>query len=144
MSVLVSVSLIGVIAVWLLVREVARRKLRGLQTSLPATYHSAIVAPTLETGEPQLIPLGIDLMRKEHCALAFDDLTAPEKRVALFAHAIDVLPAWMVNISKSGMADPEKTVVQQLQYIKTSRPQKKPMHFGAIRRAQQLRSAPES
>jgi len=143
MYLFVSFSLVGVMALWLLVREVAKRKLRDLQASLPATYHSAIVAPTLDTGAPQLILLAIDLMRKKHCRVGFEELTENEKQVALFAYAIDALPAWAVNIGKNNLAPSERTVVQQLQFIKTSRPEKKPVHFGAIERAQQLRSATE-
>ena len=139
----VSILLIGVAATWLSIHQVAQRKLRNLNKLLPTAYQSAIAAPTRDSDTPRLIPLAIDLMRKEHCTLPFEALTAAEQRVALHAYAVEELPRWVVNLAKQRLRGPERIVVNQLQFIKTSRPEHKPIHFGAIRRQQQLRSAPE-
>jgi hypothetical protein len=137
----VSISLISVAAVWLFIHLVVWRKLRGLHTLLPAAYHSALAAPTDQTGAPRLIPLAIDLMRKSHCAVTYDALTPSEQRVALHAFAVEQCRPWVIKIALQRLRGPEKTVIQQLRFIKTSRPEHKPVHFGAIRRQQQLRSA---
>ena len=129
---------------WLSIHQVVRRKLRNLHKLLPTAYQSAIVAPPVETGTPRLIPLAIDLIRKEHSTLPYDALTPAEQRVALHAYAVEELPGWVVNIAKRRLRGPERRVVNQLQFIKASRPNHKAVHFGAVRAQQRLRSAPES
>ena len=139
----VSILLSGVAAVWLSIHLVVQRKLHNLHKLLPTAYHSAIAAPPAEDGPPRLIPLAIDLIRKEHSTLPYDALTPAEARVALHAYAVEELPSWVVNIAKRRLSGAERTVVNQLQFIKASRPDRKPVHFGAIRTQQRLRSAPE-
>ncbi len=140
----VSILLVGVAAAWLSIHQVVRRKLHNLHKFLPAAYQSAIAAPPAEEDAPRLIPLAIDLIRKEHCTLPYDALTPAEQRIALHAYAVEQLPRWVVNIAKRRLRGTERTVVNQLQFIKTSRPDHKPIHFGAIRAQQRLRSASES
>jgi hypothetical protein len=135
-------SLISVAAVWLIVHQIIKIRLRDLKIKLPATYQCAIASPADDGQAPQLIALAIDLMRKAHCAVPFDDLTDAEKRVALHAYGIEALPAWMTRYAILRLRPSERALIRQLQQVHTSRPQIKPLHFGAIKQQQQLRSRP--
>ena len=143
MSFLVSVLFVGTTAAWLSIHQIVKRKLRNLSNHLPAAYQSAIAAPTSEVGSVRLIPLAIDLVRKEHSNVPFEALSEKEQRVALHAFAVEEQPRWVVTVMKLRLQGVERRVVEQLQYIKESRPTPKPVHFGAIHRQLQLRSRPE-
>lgn len=144
MSGFVSVLLTSVAVAWLLIHWSVQRKLRALNSTLPAAYRSSIVVPPETDEASRLMPLAVDLMRKRHCTIEFDALTSAERRIVLHAHAIDKLPRWMVNLARQRLRRTESALIGQLQQIKTSRPDHKPVHFGAVRRQQQLRSARES
>ena len=131
-SLVLVISLIGLTAAWLSIHQIAVRKFRRLHTQLPAAYQSAIAAPPSEEAGAHLIALSVDLSRKEFSNIPFDALTDTERDVAHFALAIDQLPKWVVNIAKKRLKGPELTVVNQLQEIKTSRPNHAKKHFGAV------------
>lgn len=139
----INVLLTSVAAVWLLVHQIVKRRFRDLGIQLPTTYQSAIAVPPEEGELPQLIALSIDLSRKQHCAVPFDTLNAAEKRLALHAFAVEKLPGWMSQYASLRLRPAERAVIRQLRQVKTSRPVKKQVHFGAVQRIQQLRSRPE-
>ncbi len=128
-------------AAWLSIHQVVRRKLQNLHNLLPTAYQSALVAPPDPSGAPRLIPLGIDLMRKQRSTVPYDALTPAEQRVALYAFAVEQCPAWVLRVALQRLRDPERTVIKQLQHIKASRPDHKPVHFGAVQRQLQMRAA---
>ncbi len=140
----INIALIGVAALWLFVHMSVKHRFRELQTKLPSVYQTAIAVPPNDDALPQLIALSIDLVRKEHCAVPFDALSKQEKRIALHAHAVEELPAWMIGYAILRLSAADRALVQQLRQVKTSRPTKTKMHFGAIRQQQQLRSTSKS
>ncbi len=115
-----------------------------LNSNLPDKYRSAFSDPTQHNDAPQLMALSVDLMRKENCAVPFDDLSAQERKIVLHAHAIDAVPSWMSRYAALGLSRPHKMLVTQLRQIKSSRPVQPKQHFGAVKRQQQLRSTVES
>ncbi len=137
---MINVLLIGVATIWFLVHLSVRHRFAALDRQLPDVYRKVIAAPTEDGQSPQLIPLAIDLLRKEHVSVPLDDLTPAEKRMALFAFAVEKLPTWMVGYGALRLRASERVLVNQLKQIKTSQPQKRQKHFGAIHRQQQLRS----
>ena len=122
---------------------VVRRRFRDLETGLPAAYQLAIAAPPNEDGPPHLMALAVDLLRKEHSALPFADLTAKEQRLVQHARGAEQLPLWMSQLGALGLRYDERAMITKLRQVQSSRPARKEMHFGAIRRQQQLRSTPE-
>jgi hypothetical protein len=84
--------------------------------------------------------LCIDLIRKENCAVPFDDLTAHEKKIVLHAHAIEALPNMMSRYAALGLSPSNRLLISQLRQIKSSRPEIPQHYFGAIKHQQQLRS----
>ncbi|WP_296425942.1 hypothetical protein [Yoonia sp.] len=151
MPLFVSILLISVAAVWLTLDYVVRRKFNRLKRGVTAAFQSAIaesaVAPEIgatDLAGSALMPLAVDLMRKQNCTLPFEALTQAEQRIVLFAYAIDVLPAWVVRHAAMYLRGDHKAVVTQLRRIKTSRPQHKMQHFGSIRAQHGLRVGPET
>ena len=136
--------LISVTALWLLGHQRVKRRLAKLQINLPDTYQSAFTVPTNDEQPQKLAALCVDLMRKEHRDVPFDDLTPQEKKMVLHAQAIDVLPAWMSRYAALSLSKPNRVLIGQLRHIKSSRPDRPKQHFGAIKRQQQLRSPSES
>ncbi len=141
MTVLVSTLLIGVTVFSLLWHCVVMRRLRALETGLPTAYQLAIAAPTQDDGPPRLIALAIDLTRKQHCTLPFDDLTTQERRLALHAYGIDALPSWMSHYAALMLRPADRAMIAKLRQVRSSRPERREVHFGAIRQQQQLRAA---
>ena len=137
-SVLISVALLGLIG-----HLAAKRRFAVLDADLPEIYQSAITAPPDEGDLPQLTALSVDLMRKQHSSVPFDDLTVQEKKVVLHAHAVDALPAWMSHYAALRLSRPERVLIGQLRRIKSSRPEQPKQHFGAVKHLQQLRSSSE-
>ncbi len=85
--------------------------------------------------------LAVDLMRKAHCTVPYDALTPAEQRVVLHAYAVEQCHPWVLRVAMQRLRGPERTVIRQLQDIKTSRPDHKPVHFGAIQRQLKTRAA---
>lgn len=141
---MINILLISVTTLWLMVHLSVRHRFVALDRQLPDVYRTVIAAPTDEGQRPQLIALAIDLLRKDHVSVPLDDLTAGERRMALFAFAVEKLPGWMVTYKALRLRPSERGLVAQLQQIKTSRPQKPERHFGAIHRQQQLRAVGKS
>ena len=137
---MISTLLTCVAAVWLFVHLSVKRRFRSLDDGLSEAYHAAFAAPTDDPQGPQLIALAIDLMRKKHVTVLLQDLAPNERRIAVYALAVEKLPAWMVRYAMIQLRPSEKALVNQLRHIKTSQPQKRQRHFGAIRRQQQLRA----
>ncbi|EBA13068.1 hypothetical protein RCCS2_04264 [Roseobacter sp. CCS2] len=107
-------------------------------------YGSALTAPTQEGDAPPLMALCIDLIRKENCCVAFDGLSAHERKMILHAYAIEAAPSWMSHYGALWLSPANRLLVSQLRQIKSSRPDLPKQHFGAIKRQQQLRSTAES
>ena len=137
----VSVLLIGLTAAGLLVRHYVQRSLHVLDGTLAEIYQAAIVAPPDSSDVGRLIPLAIDLLRKERAVVPFDALRPAERRLALFALAIERRPRWMVNLAKQSLSVADRRLVTTLQDVQTSRPAKRERHFGAIQAELQLRAA---
>ena len=131
-------------ALWLLGHQIVKRRFTMLKSNLSDTYRSAFTAPTEDGDAPQLMALCVDLMRKEHCVVPFDDLSPQELKMVLHAHAIDAAPSWMSRYAVIWLSRPNKTLISQLRQIKSSRPVQPKQHFGAVKRQQQLRSPVES
>lgn len=144
LAVVISAFLTSMVALWLFVHLSVKRRFNALDDKLPKAYQAAFAVPTNDGQSPQLIALAIDLIRKEHVALPFDDLQASEKRIARFALAVETLPGWMVRYAMIRLRPAQRTLVHQLQQIKTSRPQKQQRHFGAIQKQLQLRALGKS
>ncbi len=144
MPVSLVLAFISLAALWLLVHQIVKRRFTILRSNLSDTYRSAFAAPTQEGDAPQLMALCVDLMRKEHCVVPFDDLSPQEVRMVLHAHAIDAAPSWMSRYAAIWLSRPNKTLISQLRQIKSSRPVRPKQHFGAVKRQQQLRSPVES
>ncbi|MEJ6403480.1 hypothetical protein [Yoonia sp. 2307UL14-13] len=137
----VSVLLIGLTAAWLLMRHYVQRRLHALDENLPDIYQAAIVAPPDSAATGRLIPLAIDLLRKEETAVPFTALRPAERHIALLALAIEERPRWMVNLTKQRLSVADRRLVTTLQDVQTSRPAKRERHFGAIHAELQLRAA---
>jgi len=131
-------------ALWLLGHQIVKRRFAILKSNLSDTYRSAFTAPTQDDDAPQLIALCIDLLRKEHSAVPFEDLSETELKMVLHAHAIDALPSWMSRYAAIWLSQSNKTLVLQLRQIKSSRPEQPKQHFGAVKQQQRLRSPVES
>lgn len=137
------VLLIGSAALWLTGHLAVKRRFAALSSELIDIYRSALAAPPSSDAPPQLVALCIDLMRKEHCALPFEALSPDEKRMALHAHAVEVLPIWMSRYAALWLSPQNRKLVRQLHDVKSSRPDQPKQYFGAIRHQQQLRSTPK-
>lgn len=138
-------ALTSVAAIGLIGHQIVKRRFAILKTDLATTYASAIAVPPEEGETPRLIALCIDLIRKEHSTAPFDTLTPHEQKMALHAYAVEVLPRWMSRYASYTLSSSERALILQLTQVHGSRPDKKPIqHFGAVKRQQQLRSAPES
>ncbi len=85
--------------------------------------------------------LAVDLMRKEHCTVPYEALTPAEQRVVLHAFTVEQCRPWVLRIALQRLSSPERTIIRQLQHIKASRPDHKPVHFGAIQRQLKMRAA---
>ena len=143
----VSAFLISVAAVWLTLDQVVRCKFRRLKLELPAAYSAAATngagAPEIDAPVPAggaLMPLAVDLMRGQHGHVPFDSLSGAERRVVLFAHAINVAPGWMVRYAAAILPRANRSRIHQLRQIHQSRPKPKVQHFGHVRLQQRLRS----
>lgn len=137
------VLLMSLAALWLTGHQVVKRRFAALNCELTDIYQSALTAPPSPDAPPQLVPLCVDLMRKEHCAIPFEALGAHEKRMVLHAHAVEVLPIWMSRYAALWLSPPNRRLVRQLHDVKSSRPDQPKQYFGAIRHQQQLRSTPK-
>ena len=104
-------------------------------------YSSAFAVPPQEDDRPRLIALAIDLKRKKHAAHPFASLSAKEKRIALYAFAVETLPYWMVKYKTLGLHKSDRALIMRLCDIRTSQPRQKPQFFGAIEAEKQLRLA---
>lgn len=131
-------------ALWLMAHLTVRHRFSRLLASLPDAYESAIAVPPDEGERPQLIALCIDLMRKEHCAAPFETLSAHERKMALHAYAIETLPAWVNHCAALALSPANRRLIAQLRQVNSSRPDKPPVYFGAVRQQQRLRSTPET
>lgn len=131
-------------AIWLLVHYTVKRRFTGLIAKLPHAYQSAIAVPPEDGAPPQLIALCIDLMRKTHSTVPFDELAPTERKMALQAFAIETLPSWMSKYAAFALSRSNRAIAAQLRYVKSSRPDKAAQHFGAVKRQQQLRSPTET
>ena len=147
MPLVVSTLLISVAAVWLTLDQVVRRRFRRLKSELPAAYLAAATdgagasemdAPVLAGGA--LMPLAVDLMRGQHGHVPFDSLDPAERRVVLFAHAINAAPGWMVRYAVAVLPRTNRSLILKLRQIHQSRPKPKVQHFGHVRLQQRLRS----
>ncbi len=142
MPVLLIIGLTSVAVLWLTAHLTVKRRFAALNTDLSEIYQAAVAVPPDEGATPRLIALCIDLMRKQHCTDPFDDLSAHEQKMALHAHAVEVLPSWMSKYASLWLAPGNRTLIRQMHQVKSSRPAKKPnLYYGAVRRQQQLRSA---
>jgi hypothetical protein len=136
------IVLTSVAVFWLIGHILTKRRFSALHIDLPAIYQSAVAVPPDEGASPRLVALCIDLMRKQHCTDPFDDLSALEQKMALHAHAVEVLPSWMSKYASLWLAPGNRALIKQMHQVKSSRPAKKPnLYYGAVRRQQQLRSA---
>ncbi|WP_133122528.1 hypothetical protein [Yoonia maricola] len=80
-------------------------------------------------------------MRRQHCTVPFDALSAEERLVVLHVYALDALPGWMSHYGAIWLSPPHRRLIGQLRDIKSSRPEHPKQYFGAIKHQQQLRSA---
>lgn len=138
-AVLISMALLGLIG-----HLVVKRRFAALSANVAVTYQSAITAPPDHGDPPRLTALSVDLLRKEHCNIPFDDLTPPEQKVVLHAYAVDALPTWMSRYAALWLSRPQRALIGQLRKINMSRPERPELHFGAVRRQLQLRSSSKS
>ena len=137
----VIILLTSVTVAWLFMRHYVQRKLRVLDAELPTLYQSAIVAPPDSQMPGRLIPLAVDLIRKEQTLAPLDALRPAERRVAVLALGIERLPRWMINLAKQRLSSADRQLVTTLQQIHTSKPEQKVRHFGAIQAELRLRAA---
>ncbi len=135
-----SILLTSMTVAWLLIRHYVQRRLHALDAELPTIYQAAIVAPPDSATPGRLIPLAIDLLRKEQAIVPLDALRPAERRLARFALAIERLPRWMVNLAKQRLSVADRRLVTTLQQIHASRPEPKVRHFGAIQAELRLRA----
>ncbi|MEJ8563160.1 hypothetical protein QTO30_19390 [Yoonia sp. GPGPB17] len=141
MPVFVVFLLISSAILWLIGHLMVKQRFVSLNTNLSKIYGSVSAAPPSPETQPQLMALCVDLMRKQHCNVPFDDLTPQEQRMVLHAHAVEVLPKWMSRYAALWLSKENRKLINQLHHIKSSRPDQQKQYFGAIRRQQQLRSA---
>lgn len=118
-----------------------KRKFRDLESGLPAAYQRAITAPPNEDARAPLIALAIDLSRKRHSSVPFADLSRAEYRLALHAFGTETLPRWMNRVAQIPLRSSERNLLDTLHQLKTSRPEKAKLHFGAVRKELALRQA---
>ncbi len=136
------VALIGMTVFWIIGHWVVRQRIAALKTNLSERYHAAIAVPPEEAKTPQLVALAVDLMRKAHCTAPFHTLTPQEQRVALHAHAAEVLPGWMSRYASFWLAPRDRVLIGQLRQLRTSRPvTKAPLYNGAIKSRLQAQAA---
>ena len=140
MPVSLVVVLISMAALWLFGHQIVKRRFAMLKAKLSDNYVSAFTAPTADTENPPLMALCVDLMRKTHCTVPFDALSAHEQKVVLHAHAIEVLPNLMSRYAALWLSPTSRTLISQLRRLRSSRPSKPQHYFGAIKHQQQLRS----
>ena len=143
MPIFVVFLLTSLAALWLIGHLIVKQRFVSLNTNLSNIYGSVFTAPPSAETQPQLVALCVDLMRKQHCSVPFDDLTPKEQRMVLHAHAVEVLPKWMSLYAALRLSKENRRLINQLHHIKSSRPEQPKQYFGAIRRQQQLRSAPK-
>ncbi len=141
MPVSVVVLLISVATVWLMGHQIVRHRFAKLKVRIPDSYQSAFIAPPCADDPPQLVALCVDLLRKEHCTVPFEALSPFEQKMVLHTLAIEALPQWMSGYATLWLSPQNRRLIQQLRDIKTSRPERRKQHFGAIKHQQQLRSA---
>lgn len=144
MSFSLVILLTSLAALWLFGHLMVKRRFLWLNTNLPDAYGSALTVPTSSDGQLQLVALCVDLMRKQHCAVPFEDLTSNERRMVLHAYAVEVLPSWMSRYAALSLSRQNRKLIAQLRKINSSRPEQPKQYFGAIRQQQQLRSASKS
>ncbi len=135
------VVLISLAALWLTGHQVVKRRFAALNSDLTDIYRSVLTAPPSPDEQPQLVALCVDLMRKQHCTVPFETLTAQEQRMVLHARAVEALPTWMSRYAALSLSPQNRRLIGQLRDIKSSRPDQPKQYFGAIKRQQQLRSA---
>ena len=135
------IALTSVAVLWLCGHQLVKQRFARLRTTLPDAYKSAFTASPSVDQSQQLMALCVDLMRKQHVAVPFDELTSREQKMVLHARAVAELPGWMTRYAALWLAPQNRQLVLKLIAIKTSRPERQKRHFGAIKRQQQLRSA---
>ncbi|MFT7106352.1 MAG: hypothetical protein ACJAVT_000871 [Yoonia sp.] len=62
--------------------------------------------------------------------------------MVLHAHAIDAAPAWISHYSALRLSKPNRTILEQLRRVKSSRPERPKQNYGAVKAL--LRSRSES
>ena len=129
-------------ALWLVAHQMVKRRFTSLIAVLPSTHRSAIAVPPDEDQPPQLVALCVDLLRKSHCTDPYEMLTPAEQRMVLHAHAIDAAPVWMSRYAALFQTRSNRAILEQLRHVKSSRPERKKEHYGAVKAL--LRSRTES
>ncbi|PUB09885.1 hypothetical protein [Yoonia sediminilitoris] len=144
MTLFLSVCFAFAVTLWIGLQSLVNRRLHGLSEALPSAYEDAAFAAIDDPRASHLIPLAIDLTRKQRCTPAFDTLSDAERRAALFALAVETQPQWVVRLTHFRLRGKEKALVQQLRDIKSSQPHHPEQHFGAVRAQLQLRTSSET
>lgn len=144
LAVVTSLMLIGIAAIWLCVHLSVKRRFTVLDGKLTIAYSAAFAVPPQDDNTPRLIALAIDLRRKKHAAHPFASLSAEEKRIALYAFAVETLPLWMVKYKALGLHKSDRALIMRLCDIRTSQPRQKPQFFGAIEAEKKLRLATQN
>jgi hypothetical protein len=129
---------------WIVGYFIVKPRLANVKFGMPEIYQSSIAVPVSADTQPSLVALCVDLSRKEHCSIPFEELTQRERKLVLHTLAIEALPQWMSRFAAVSLWPAERAVISQLRKVHLSRPEKPPMHFGEIRRQQQLRSGSET
>ena len=138
------IVLTSLAALWLLGHQQVRHRFAMLKAELPSSYQSSLAVTPFIDGEPQLMALCVDLIRKEHATVPFDALSTEERRMVLHAHAVEMLPSWMSRYAAFALSPRNRRLINQLHNLKSSRPVQPKLHFGAIKHQQQLRSTRKS
>lgn len=141
MTLFFSTLLFVTVTFYFFIKLIAIARLRRLEVALPSTYEKAAFSSSDDVTAPHLIPLAIDLMRKQRCTPAFGSLSPAERRAALYAFAVETEPRWAVRLLNMSVHGSEKALVRQLRHIKASQPNHPDVHFGAVKAQLQLRTA---
>ena len=120
-------------ALWLMARQIVKRRFAALKADLPTIHGSAIAVPPDEGHPPQLVALCVDLLRKSHCTDPFQTLTMTEQRMVLHAHSIDALPEWMSRYAALRLSKANRALLNQLRQVKSSQPERPKEHYGAVK-----------
>ena len=134
------VVFVSVAAIWLFGHQIVKHRFALLKAALPEKYESSFAAPTADFGTPPLMALCVDLLRKKHVTVPFDELSNQEQIIVLHACAVDALPEWMSRYAALSLSPANRRLISQLRKIRSSRPDRPKQYFGAIKRQQQLRS----